>query len=387
MSNNVYNGIWINNKLEQEGYRPSEERYEQIAKFCKNYSRPFSVLDIGAAEGYFTHRLASEFDGNFTAVEIDPERKLLETCEKNNNNKVFLLQKRFNLEDLKKIAEVHYFDIILALNVIYHFDEPFQEVLDTIMSMCSYCFFEHPDEKEDVKTINFNRLAAERLNLDKYNAKHLTNTNRWEDVSRKLYLLEDKSPKKIIKRWTEGKYYTEEEGININSSFENITVSYKHKNEERDWQLGLNLRTFIENNGVYPTLLQIFEQIDKCEVNESNKLADLASHNLLLNGESVNFIDQGGGPGYDPENYVYITDKEYFKAHLLMSFPDLKIPKEVYQQANMSRGVMHHQDNENEKFLVVLSKASGKNRVFSTLSPNFKTDVCIEITPNMNNSA
>jgi len=375
MEKYVYNGVWLDGKLEKEGYRPSEERYEQISKFCKQYSRPFSVLDIGAAEGYFTHRLASEFDGCFTAVESDKGRNLLETCKKNNNDKVFLLEKKINLKDLKAMAEVHYFDVILALNVVHHFDEPFQEVLDTMMSMCSYCFFEHPDEKEDKKTINFERLAAEKLNLDKYNAKYLIDTDRWDAISRKLYLLENKSPKKIARRWSKGKFYKDDEGIDINTSFENIKVSYKHKDEERDWRLGLNLRTFFENDGAYPTLYQIFEQIDACEVDEDNETIDLASHNLILDNGRVDFIDQGGGPDYDNTKYFYINEKEMFKAHLLMSFPRLQIPKEVYEQAQMQRGVLEH---KNIKLLTVLSESSGKTRIFSTMGPGCE-DICAEL--------
>jgi SAM-dependent methyltransferase len=376
MEKYVYNGVWLDGKLEKEGYRPSEERYEQISKFCKQYSRPFSVLDIGAAEGYFTHRLASEFDGCFTAVESDKGRNLLETCKKNNNDKVFLLEKKINLKDLKAMAEVHYFDVILALNVVHHFDEPFQEVLDTMMSMCSYCFFEHPDEKEDKKTINFERLAAEKLNLDKYNAEYLIDTDRWEAVSRKLYLLENKSPKKVARRWSKGKFYKDDEGIDINTSFENIKVSYKHKDEERDWRLGLNLRTFFENDGAYPTLYQIFEQIDTCEVDEDNKTIDLASHNLILDNGRVDFIDQGGGPDYDNTKYFYINEKEIFKAHLLMSFPRLQVPSEVYEQAQMQRGILQH---ENIKLLTILSESSGKTRIFSTMGP-FSHDIVTELT-------
>ena len=42
-----------------------------------------------------------------------------------------------NLDDLQLLKEVQYFDIVIAQNIIHHFDEPFQNVLDTIVSMCS----------------------------------------------------------------------------------------------------------------------------------------------------------------------------------------------------------------------------------------------------------
>ena len=169
----AYTDIRIKGKTLSQGYRDCEQRYDEIAKFCKKYNRPISVLDLGAAEGYFTIRLAEEFDGVFVAVECDPSRKLLDLCEKNSNDKVLLLQKKMNLDDLQLLKEVQYFDIVIAQNIIHHFDEPFQNVLDTIVSMCSYCFFEHPNSMEGKTTKNHERIKTEILDVHKFDAKLL----------------------------------------------------------------------------------------------------------------------------------------------------------------------------------------------------------------------
>lgn len=75
----TYTDIRIKGKIISYGYRDCEIRYDKISEFCSNYTRPISILDLGAAEGYFTFRLAEDFDGIFTAVECDPNRKLLAT--------------------------------------------------------------------------------------------------------------------------------------------------------------------------------------------------------------------------------------------------------------------------------------------------------------------
>ena len=85
----TYNDIRINGKTISLGYRNSEKRYSEIFKFCKKFNRPISVLDLGAAEGYFTFRLAEDFSGVFVAVESNPERKLLELCKKTMTLKYF----------------------------------------------------------------------------------------------------------------------------------------------------------------------------------------------------------------------------------------------------------------------------------------------------------
>jgi len=164
----TYNDIRIKGKTISAGYRNSEKRYDEIFKFCKQFNRPISVLDLGAAEGYFTFRLAEDFSGVFIAVESNPERKLLELCVKNNNHKVLLLDKQMNLKNLKNLKEVQHFDIILALNIIHHFDEPFQDVLDTLVSMSSFCFMEHPNPLENDSTKNSQRLEKEKLKLDSF---------------------------------------------------------------------------------------------------------------------------------------------------------------------------------------------------------------------------
>ena len=95
----MYNGYVVKGEVIEHGYRPSENRYAQIENFCNNYKRPFSVLDLGAAEGYFTFRLADRFDGVFTAVECDKGRNLSSRCKENNNESVVFLQKKLNLQN------------------------------------------------------------------------------------------------------------------------------------------------------------------------------------------------------------------------------------------------------------------------------------------------
>ncbi|MCP2505685.1 MAG: class I SAM-dependent methyltransferase [Nitrosopumilus sp.] len=295
----TYNDIRIKGKTISTGYRNSEERYEEIFKFCKQFNRPISVLDLGAAEGYFTFRLAEDFSGVFIAVESNPERKLLELCVKNNNRKVLLLDKQMNLKNLKNLKEVQHFDIVLALNIIHHFDEPFQDVLDTLVSMSSFCFMEHPNPLENDSTKNSQRLEKEKLKLDSFepillnkNESGLGNTFN-QKLERNLWLLKNTQPKTIDRGWRGSSKYDEEFGpgnhISIKSNFDNIEVDYGLRNEKRIWIQGIDLRTFLENNGVYPTNDEVLDLINNLKIDNAK---DLGPHNLILNGESLFAIDQ-----------------------------------------------------------------------------------------------
>jgi 2-polyprenyl-3-methyl-5-hydroxy-6-metoxy-1,4-benzoquinol methylase len=313
----VYNDIRIKGKTISTGYRDSEKRYHEISKFCKKYNRPISILDLGAAEGYFTFRLSEEFDGIFIAVEYDPGRKLLELCKKNDNSKVMLLNKMMNLDDLKKLKEVQHFDIILALNIIHHFEEPFQSVLDTLVSMGSYCFLEHPNPLEGDSTKNFERIRTEKLNLNTYSPCLLNKIESGlgdrdsQKLQRELWLLKNNELKTIDRGWRNSALYEDQFGpgkyICINSDFDKLELEYGHRKEQRNWIHGINLRTFLENNGVYPTRDQILNLID-ISVIENPK--DLGPHNLILTGDNIFPIDQ-------EEKYDDVNTKEKLKEYLI----------------------------------------------------------------------
>ena len=295
----TYNDIRINGKTLSLGYRNSEKRYSEIFKFCKKFNRPISVLDLGAAEGYFTFRLAEDFSGVFVAVESNPERKLLELCKKNNDQKVLLLNKQMNLKNLKNIKEVQHFDIVLALNIIHHFDEPFQDVLEALISMSSFCFLEHPNSLENESTKNSQRLKTEKLDLEKFkpvllnkNPSGLGNPLN-QKLERNLWLLQNTQSKTIDRGWRGASKYTEEFGpgnqIIIKSNFDEINVDYGLRDEKRNWIQGIDLRTFLEYNGVYPTNEKIINLIDNLKIENAK---DLGPHNLILNGECLFLIDQ-----------------------------------------------------------------------------------------------
>jgi len=315
----TYNDVRIKGQTISSGYRESEDRYKEIFKFCKKFNRPISVLDLGAAEGYFTFRLSEDFSGVFIAVESDSQRNLLDNCKKNNNRNILLLEKQMNLKSLKNLKEVQHFDIVLALNIVHHFDEPFQDVIDTLVSMSSFCFFEHPNSLENSATKNSHRLKNEKLNLEKFEPQLLNknesglgdSTNK--KLQRSMWLLKNTKSKTIDRPWRGTQKYNDEFGpdtqIDIKSNFDEIVIDYSLRDESRPWIQGIDLRTFLENNGVYPTNDDVLNLIDNMKVDNAR---DLGPHNLILNGHELFAIDQNDK--LDPVN-----TKEKLKSFLEQS--------------------------------------------------------------------
>ena len=149
MSKHEYQPHWVRGKIIKDGLRKSDDRYEAIKKFCDSYNRPFSVLDIGANFGYFSFRLASDFDCYVTMVEKDPKcsKKLQELCIKNDLENVCFLQHKFSVESLKALARVEKFDVILAMSVVHYFPDA-NEIMDIMRSMCDNLLVELPTEKD-----------------------------------------------------------------------------------------------------------------------------------------------------------------------------------------------------------------------------------------------
>ena len=145
MSKYQYQPHWVKGEIVKEGLRGSEDRYKEISKFCNTYNRPFSVLDLGANFGYFSLRLAAEFDCHVTMIEkakgITPELQNL--CVKNEANNVTLLKHNASIESLKALSKVEKFDVILAMSVIHYFEDA-NEAIKILRSMCDHLLIELP---------------------------------------------------------------------------------------------------------------------------------------------------------------------------------------------------------------------------------------------------
>lgn len=129
----AYQDLWINEKILFKGCGPDcSSRYDAIKPILDQFDRPFSVLEIGANNGYFSLRIANDYDA--TCVMIDGTDRLKQICEANSSlNRIIYLQKMVTPKDLLKIAKKEHFDVILCFHVLHHVDwKPFFSSLLTL---------------------------------------------------------------------------------------------------------------------------------------------------------------------------------------------------------------------------------------------------------------
>lgn len=123
-----YQDILVNNEVIKIGTNICEERFELLRPIFDRYQKPFSMLDIGACEGYFSFRAATEYGANCTMFEngyhTQKPLKLLDLCNLNTELEgISLLNYELNLQSLKEFSRREHFDAVLALLVIHQMAE------------------------------------------------------------------------------------------------------------------------------------------------------------------------------------------------------------------------------------------------------------------------
>lgn len=99
-------------------------RYESLKKELSYlYNRPFTVLDIGASNGYFSLKLAQDFHAQATMVDMSDRLKHI--CEYNTDlhDKLIYVKKQLNHLDLKQLSKKVHYDVVLAFHVLHHIQD------------------------------------------------------------------------------------------------------------------------------------------------------------------------------------------------------------------------------------------------------------------------
>ena len=140
----IYQDIVVGNQIYPIGTDLCEPRYELIKPVFDLYKRPFSVLDLGAAQGYFSFRIAQDFpqsscvmvEANATSYYANHGSMLYDLCWMNRHlNNIFYLDRRMDLSDLSFLTNNEHFDVVLALLVVHLMHDTLQEQIKIINAL------------------------------------------------------------------------------------------------------------------------------------------------------------------------------------------------------------------------------------------------------------
>ena len=129
----AYQDLVIDNQFLRSGTDMCHVRYEMIKPILDCYNGKFSILDLGAAKGYFSFRTAHDYP-NANCVMIGANDSyyrnhadmILRLCKLNMQlSNITYLNKLVNLSDLKFMNRYEHFDVLLALLVVHMMDKTY----------------------------------------------------------------------------------------------------------------------------------------------------------------------------------------------------------------------------------------------------------------------
>lgn len=126
LSSPTYQDIVIHNHVIKKGTNACDARYQVIKPIFDLYQTSFSVLDLGAAQGYFSFRIANEYP-HAHCIMIEENSAdylhhgdlLYELCLLNQMNNITYLRKRLNYNDLCFLNHQEHFNVVLAFLVVH----------------------------------------------------------------------------------------------------------------------------------------------------------------------------------------------------------------------------------------------------------------------------
>lgn len=289
----IYQDIIVDGKLIKEGVKDCEIRYPHIKKILDKYQRPFTVLDIGASEGYFSLRIASEYECTCVLLEGDNTLLLPKICQLNNNLKnVVVLEKFITPEDLQELGKCEHFDLVIAFNVVHQLKERWKETVDALLTLGDNILIETPPPGCHTAANSANLPLIEDYLAQTPHGNVVAQVPRYgrpglpspDQKYSNVYLFE--MNKNVIEKPTWGspniRFYP------IKSTIEEKSFYKARIDKTIEWKPGINLWTFKNLNGVYPALEVIKEEINRLATFPHG---DFVPWNMVIQGNNLELID------------------------------------------------------------------------------------------------
>ncbi len=346
-----YQDIIINNAVVKPATgnrRDCSTRYEIIKTVLEKYKRPFTMLDIGASQGYYSFRAAYDHPES-TCVMLEGDNpvypltgtQLLDLCKCNTElDNIIFLNRKIVPSELQRLSECEHFDVVLVLNIIHWFGDQWQKVADAVLNMGDNIIIESPPQEPFIDRQNNDRRKKIREYLEKKGAKIIGQVPRHTSKAMTdIYLVE--SNQKYLQRRTWIKPIMPGKTHRIESNFETKQMTKLADSPPNTWLTvpwypGINLMTFKMYHGAYPTKNQVKKAIESLATTASN---DWMPNNMVIQGNNVIMIDTDD-PNHNPGGLG--GGRLFSQAHLqkILGMIDLDTPKQV--EKYFWNTIVHH---------------------------------------------
>jgi len=297
-----YQDILVNGSIVEpasKGHDALHERYQLISRILNQYQRPFTLLDLGASQGYYSIKAASDYNCVAVMLEGDNQhypmsgKQLLAICKANNTlNNLIHLNAAIDPHSIKRLSECECFDVVLALNIIHWFPEIWKQLIESIIECGNNIIIEVPPihDAQDSRNCKIREDIHNYLRVRK--ATELGQVKRHtSNTSSTMYLVSNN--KSFLKRKTWLMPEIKQQSSRIESSFtekvlvkqtDNCALSSRH-----EWVAGINLITYLMLNGQHPCRSRLSIELETLAKAERHD--DWTANNMIVNGNSLVLID------------------------------------------------------------------------------------------------
>jgi hypothetical protein len=261
---------------------PDTYRYDVIKTLLNRYTRPTTFLHLWPHTSQVAFAVAQEYD--CVTVVLDPQATRFQAlCQEYDN--IILLNKTLSVKGLHSLTECEHMDLTLVSNITEQFPDEWKKAIDKTLDMGDYTILEAPPahtklHKAVVEYIR--KKGGERIGMPSEKISH--------EVG-ELYLCKCMKKYLIKRRWNYTKAWKLGE-YTIESSFDTkkfIKQKIKPKGfSVTVWHPGINLYTFKQLNGIYPTYDVIRSMLYPLASIQHN---DLRIFNLIIQGKKLVPID------------------------------------------------------------------------------------------------
>lgn len=305
-----YQDIYRHGAILEKGERECTVRWEAVQRANAALAIPQgrTILDLGAAEGYFSVRWAETFPGD-TVVACDPAPALLETAQAHPELPIIVCRKPLTPLDLWRLGQCEHVDLTLCLNLLHHFGLGWADALEATLTLGDGVLYETPDPS-DTGACHAIFLPEIHRALMVLPTQLLARLPSHTSPAYARWLQWVATPKSTLARayWEAPPGASRPGAVHLYSGVGGKCGAWPRKGEHRLWWPGINLATYLALDGQWPTRAAIATCIRRTVHARTTSHGDIRPWNWIVTADPrcpVQLIDAGDWTGDDAEGLAW----------------------------------------------------------------------------------
>ncbi|GAB5411422.1 MAG: hypothetical protein ChlgKO_05360 [Chlamydiales bacterium] len=299
-----YQDIYLNGEVIKKASkyeRFEDERFAILDSILSRYKRPFTMLDVGASQGYFTFRSAEKYpESVFVMLEGANShyplvsKSLNSICQANTvSDNVIWLDRSISEKDFQRLAKCEHFDVVLAQNILHWFPKSWKNLYESFRKMSHVTILELPPNDQPKNSTQY-RLRNQLHSTFSQEATLILegvprHTNPQCKTTYYIFVNENGSALLDVNSLVHPNYGDRDHQITFDFTKKKFIKRDRKTpfwEETLDWKPGINLITYLCLNGRYPNRANVVKALP---INRHH--FDWMPNNMIIQGDKIALID------------------------------------------------------------------------------------------------